>query len=114
MEINVKDLAQQPSVKLIELKGELDILGSKKLSDKLSLLIEAGHFCLIVDLHNLTYINSTGIYSLLSFFNKVKDKGGFLKLFAANERIKEILDVIGVNKLIPLYNTLQEALTDKK
>lgn len=112
IEIDIKDLNQHPSVKIVELKGELDIVGSREFTRKMLPVIEEGNFYLIVDLSNLQYINSTGIYSLMRCFTKVKENGGFLKLVEMNERVKEILEVIGITKLIPSYNTLDEALME--
>ncbi|MDD5654721.1 MAG: STAS domain-containing protein, partial [Candidatus Omnitrophica bacterium] len=58
----------------------------------------------------LSYINSTGIYNLLHCYTKAKEKGGYVKLVAVNDNIKEILDMIGVTKLLTPYPTLQDAL----
>ncbi len=114
LEINIKDIVSRPALKLIELKGELDISGSKELAQEVLPVIQGGHCCLIADLRNLEYINSTGIYGLMCCFNKAKEKGGFLKLVAVNERVKEILEVVGMLKLLNFYDTLDEALMDTK
>ena len=110
LEITIKGLNQHASIKLIGLKGELDFLGSKKLTEELLPIIAEGNFYLIFDLHELVYINITGIYSLLHCFTKVKEKGGFIKFIAINERIKEILDMVGILRFICIYDTLDEAL----
>ena len=108
--INIKDIPEQTGVKLIELNGELDTFTSQKLISEVLPLIEQGTPNLIADLSGLSYINSTGIYNLLHCYTKAKEKGGYVKLVAVNDNIKEILDMIGVTKLLTPYPTLQDAL----
>lgn len=112
IEINVLDIPDYPEAKLIELKGELDVLGSNVLSRQLLSVIEGGWPKLFLDMHGLAYINSAGIHALLQCFNKAKEKGGFFRIFSANERITEILDVIGVTKILKLYANKEEAIKD--
>ena len=112
LEITIKGLNHHHPIKLIGLKGELDFLGSKKLAQEVLPIIAEGSFYLIMDLHELDYINNTGIYGLLRCFSKVKEKGGFLKFVAINQRIKEILDMAGIMRFICIYDTLDEALMD--
>lgn len=110
MEIKISRVENNPTIRLIEFKGVLDLLASKDVNRLVLRVIEEESSFLIGDLTNLEYINSSGIYSLMECFAKAKEKGGYLKLFAANGRVKEILDLVGITKVIPLYPTLDEAL----
>lgn len=110
MEIKITSLEQNPTIKLIKFKGVLDLLASKEVNRQLVPVIEDSSAFLVVDLTNLEYINSSGIYSLMECYAKTKEKGGYLKLYAANGRVKEILDLVGITKVIPLFETLEETL----
>lgn len=110
MEIKISNLPQNSTIKLIELKGVLDLLSSKELNKQLMPAIEGDSCFLIADLSKLEYINSTGISCLVECFAKAKQKGGYLKFIALNDKIKEILNLVGLTKVIPMFNTLEEAL----
>ena len=110
MEIKINSLPRNPTIKLIELKGVLDFISSKELYKQLVPLIEKGSCFLIADLSSLEYINSSGISCLMECLVKVKQKGGYLKFVALNDKIREILNLVGLNKVIPMFNTLEEAL----
>ncbi len=110
MEIKISSLQQNQTIKLVQFKGVLDLLASKDVNRQLLPVIEEGSAFLIVDLTNLEYINSSGIYSLMECYAKTKERGGYLKLFSANGRVKEILDLVGITKVIPLFDTLKEAI----
>lgn len=110
MEIKIGNLPQNPTIKLIELNGVLDLISSKEVTKQLMPAIEKGNCFFIADLSKLEYINSTGITCLMECFVKVKQKGGYLKFFAFNDRIKETFELVGLTKVIPMFNTLEEAL----
>lgn len=110
MEIKISNLPSNSTIKLIELKGVLDLLASKEVTKQLIPLIEEGSCFLIADLSKLEYINSTGISCLVECFTKVKQKGGYFKFVSLSEKIKEILGLVGLIKVIPMFDTLEEAL----
>lgn len=110
MEIKISNLPQNHTIKLIELNGVLDLLSSKEVCKQLLPVIEEGGCFLIADLSKLEYINSTGISCLVECFAKAKQKGGYLKFIALNDRVKETFSLVGLTKIIPMFNTLEEAL----
>lgn len=109
LEVKIKDSEEYPGVKIIEVKGEFDILSSREFSQKVSAAVGEGKVNLIIDLGNLEYINSTGIFHIMTFFTRIKKQGGSFKLAAVNERVREILDIVGIINLVPSYNTVREA-----
>lgn len=109
MEIKISAFKENGTIKLIELKGVLDLLASKEFNRQVLPVIEGGCCFLIADLTNLEFINSSGIYCLMECYAKTKEKGGYLKLVASNGRVREILDLVGITKVIPLYGALEEA-----
>lgn len=110
MEIKITNLERNPTIKLVKFDGVLDLLASKDVNRQLLPVIEEGSPFLVVDLSKLEYINSSGIYSLMECYAKTKEKGGYLKLFSPNGRVKEILELVGITKVIPLFETLEQAL----
>lgn len=114
IDIQIKELDEQPAMKVVALKGELDILGGKEFGKIILPLIAEGNFNLISDLSQLEYINSTGIYWLMRCFSILREKGKTFKLVGIKEQIKEVLEVVGITKIIPTYTTLKEAIADRK
>lgn len=110
MEIKISTLNQNPAIKLIEFNGVLDLLASREVNRHLMPVIEEGSCFFVADLSRLEYINSSGIYCLMECFAKTQERGGYLKLFAASGRVAEILSLVGIAKVIPMYNSLEEAL----
>ncbi len=110
IEINIKDIPNLEKVKLIEFIGELTALGSTLVSEKVLPLIDKGYINLVGDLTRLEYLNSMGLLCLLRCHMKVSRYNGSFKLFGVKKNVLEILDQVGVTKLLPVYDTL-EAVT---
>jgi len=72
-------------------------------------LIQHGNKKLIFDASGLEYADSSGIGTLVACLTQIKNAGGDLRLAGANPRIRRLLNMTGVDKLMPLYPTLAEA-----
>ncbi|MDP1853007.1 MAG: STAS domain-containing protein [Candidatus Omnitrophota bacterium] len=110
--INIKDVKDdlKRKVSLVELKGKLDMVSSPSLSSEIIALVDQGEIYFVLDMDNLEYIDSAGIYALLQCYTRLKEKKGFLKLVKLNKNVGDILSSIGVTKILLTYNTIEEAL----
>lgn len=106
----IKDVSAGQSVKLVKLKGKMDMLNSPVFSRQVFPFIEQGYTHFIVDMEELEYIDSAGIYVLLQCYTRIKEKKGHLKLIKLNKNISEVLGAIGVTKILSVYKTMEEAL----
>jgi len=110
--IEVKDIPQKPGVKLLEFKGEVDLSTSHKIIEVVFPLINQGHTHLIGDFSQLEYINSSGIFNFLRCYAKIKETNGYLKFINVKPPLYEVLDSLGITKIFPVYNSLEEAIKD--
>jgi len=89
---------------IIALDGEIDSSNIdakiKPVNDKLAELPEKG--ILILDCTNLTYFNSTFIGHLAEWHNKLQQKSGQLVLKNTNKEVREVLDLVGLSRVIYL------------
>ena len=101
-------------IKLVKIIGELDVISADSFKQTVGSYIDGGFINLIFDLENLRFIDSIGNLSLVNVYMNAKRKKGEVKFFGINENIKEVLSVIGTAKIIPIYESLEEALLDFK
>lgn len=97
-------------IKLVRIIGELDVISADSFRQTIGSYIDSGSINLIFDLGNLRFIDSVGNLSLVNVYMKAKRTGGGINFFGVNENIKEILDVIGAAKIIPIYASFEQAL----
>ena len=56
-------------------------------------LASAGHKKLLLNLGEVSYIDSSGIGEMVSGFTTVTNHGGMLKLLNLNKRVKDLLQI---------------------
>lgn len=98
-------------VAILELSGKL--LGGPPLSqdfrDKIYELLDKGITKVVVDLADVTRMNSTGLGVLISALTSLKNKDGNLKLSAVNETMEGILVMTKLNTIFETYQTAEGA-----
>lgn len=72
-------------------------------------LLGEGRRDFILNLAELPWLNSTGVGLLLAARRKIGEAGGHAVLAAPNERVKGILEVVGMTTIWEIHPTLERA-----
>lgn len=67
---------------------------------------------LILNLHNLEYINSSGLQLFLSLLRKCRKESGELVLIQVPDRIKDLFIITKLNAIFKSFNTVPSALNE--
>ncbi len=85
---------QVGDVTVIDANGRITLgEGASTFRDTVRDLAAAGNKKLLLNLGEVTYIDSSGIGELVSGFTTVTNHGGQLKLLGLNKRIKDLLQI---------------------
>lgn len=105
----------KPAQALIaQISGPLDSVSIDNFFNQVMTFVETGFTRLIFNCHDMDYINSTAIKEVLNIYQEVTKQGGFLYLVAVNHSIYEILNLVGVNQVIPIVDSHHEVLAKIK
>ena len=107
MELDIQS-EQGPSQCEITLRGEIDIYTAPKLKERLVATIEGGCANVIVNLEEVTFIDSSGLGLLLSLSKEYGAQGGRLILIT-NETVDNILSLTRLNGIFSTAATFPEA-----
>jgi len=85
---------QVGDVSVLDVAGRIT-LGevSSALRDTLRDLVSKGHKKILLNLGEVSYIDSSGIGELVSGFTTVANQGGKLKLLGLTKRVKDLLQI---------------------
>ena len=96
---------------LVTARGRIDTATVKTLSQALAELKEAGHYKIVLNLRDVTYISSAGLSELIDTQNSCKRfNRGELVLAEVPQRVKEVLDLAGLTPLFKIFETEIEAV----
>lgn len=90
---------------LVGISGRLDQTQTPDLEEQLDQLLEAGHQRIVVDMSEVTYINSGGLRCLVTAWRKAKKEGGNVVLTGLKERVSEVFSMVGFDKVFDVYPT---------
>jgi anti-anti-sigma factor len=114
LKIDILDVLAYSDTKIIKVSGELVMSNSNNFKVIAEEVVEKGIINLIIDLSNLRFIDSIGTLNLINIHIKTKRRGGNMCLFGINNDIKDVFDTVGLDKLVPLYNDMKEAISGLK
>jgi anti-sigma B factor antagonist len=80
----------------VALEGELDIASVGEVKAQLRQLHDAGFGHFVLDLRELTFIDSTGLRLILSENTAAREKGGCLELVAGPPEVQRVFELTAV------------------
>ena len=107
MRISVKTTKE---VKVLAFEGRLDTQTSPDAQQRLTRLIEEGETKILVNLEKLDYISSAGLRVLLVVAKQLRTTDGELRICNLNEVVKEVFDISGFDRILPISASESEAL----
>lgn len=66
---------------------------------------------LVVDLAGCTFIDSSALRTLVRAQRRVSEAGGTLGLVAPSQPVRRVLEVAALDRVIPVWETVNEAAT---
>lgn len=102
---------QVGDVTVIDAAGRITLgEGSSTFRDALRDLMAKGQKKLLLNLADVTYIDSSGIGELVSGFTTVTNGGGRLKLLRLTKRVKDLLQITKLYTVFEVYDDEAEAV----
>lgn len=95
---------------VVEVSGEIDVFTSPVLKGAVYDPILQGFRHIIVDMTNVTYMDSSGFGILLGATKRVRPEGGTISLVGCNETITRMLTITRLSTIFHLSKTLEEAI----
>lgn len=97
-------------VTIIELAGEIDIATVSLLAKALDDAVRNGRGPVVVDAHELAYIDSAGLQTLLSTHRKLAETGRSLAIVGCHGIFHKLLKITRFDEQFTMYPTIEDAL----
>jgi len=97
------DVRESGNVVILDLIGRITIgEEASSLRDTIKEMLDNGHKNILLNLAEVTYIDSTGLGQFVGSFATVTSRGGQLKLLNLQKRLQELMQI---TKLITVFET---------
>jgi anti-sigma B factor antagonist len=94
---------------VVDVKGEVDLFTAPKLREHVVGLVEKDQLRIAVNLADVEFMDSTGLGVLVGVLRRLKERDGELALLAPQASVLRVLTVTGLNKVFPIYDSVEQA-----
>jgi anti-sigma B factor antagonist len=101
LEITVSEIG---GVRLLRLTGELDMAAVDRFERVLTAHLTPEPATFVLDMRELTFIDSSGLRALIMADQNVRGEGGRLVVVKGPDRVNEVLEMTGVARQIELVD----------
>ncbi len=98
---------KRESYRVVALKGQFDLVNAFDVEEQIELVLKHNHN-LLVDLSEITYIDSIGVGRLVSGFQKAKEKELRFGLLNPSVEAKRVLKMAHLTQVIQFYTAMPE------
>jgi len=110
--LDVVEERPDPGTRLVALRGELDVATVGRLRAALTPIIEdPAAQLLVVDLVEVTFIDSTGLMTLLNALRRLVRRGGRLVLACSNPTVLRLFEATRTDATFEIVATREQALS---
>jgi anti-sigma B factor antagonist len=104
-------LLSEPGDAVLELRltGELDMSNVQTLRDATAMASGSYH-CLVFDLSELSFIDSSGLHALAEANRAMVARGGITKVICSPGNVLKVFELTGLDRLFSIVETRTEAL----
>jgi len=102
---------QVDGVSIVDLNGRITLgEGSVILRDAVRDLLSKGRKCILLNLADVTYIDSSGIGELVSAYTSVRNQAGELKLLKLTKKVHDLLQITKLYTVFDVRDDEAEAI----
>jgi anti-anti-sigma factor len=98
------------SVELLAVSGELDLSNSTELRRRIERAVRDGRDRVVIDLSDLTHMDSSGLAALIDCHQLAEARGGRLALVITSESVRRTVEVRGLDRLFTTTGSRDDAV----
>jgi anti-sigma B factor antagonist len=103
------EVIRKQGATVVVLKGDVDLESSPAAREVLLKSVD-GAGKVLVDLSSVTYIDSSGVASLVEALQAAKRNGGRFALVAASDPTRRVLELARLDKVFTMYTNVDEGM----
>lgn len=100
----------QGQVTLVQVQGRVDSMTANQLGEALTKEIDGGNINVVLDLSSVDYMSSAGLREIVTALKKAKRATGDLRLAQPSDRVREVLEMAGLDTIFRIYTSQSEAV----
>ncbi len=107
MKIETKKINE---VSVVELFDRVDASSSNNLKEMIQGMIDKNEVNLLINLENVSFIDSSGLGTLITCLKSINKAGGHLKIAQPCSNVKSVFDMTRMDRVFEIFDSDEAAL----
>jgi anti-sigma B factor antagonist len=104
------DETRRGGTPVVRVAGEIDVATAPSLREHLAAHEGAGEPVVVVDLTDVTFVDSTALGVLVGAYRRLGDADAALRLVVTEARILKVLEITDLVSVFPIFDSVDEAV----
>lgn len=109
-ELRIEVEYPRPQTAVLAVHGDADLFAAPELRERITTAIDRGAIMVIVDLSDVSFIDSMGLGVLLGGMKRARARGGAIRLVVPRQDVRRIFEITLLDRVFALDSSRQEAL----
>jgi anti-sigma B factor antagonist len=102
--------SEDAGVPVLSIRGEIDVSTAPELRDRLLSVAQSGNSTAVVDLREVTFLDSTALGVLVSALKRFRSADGDLRLVVTGRSVLKVLEITGLVDVFSIFDTVEQAV----
>ena len=111
MNEHIREVRREGNILIVVPSGEIDLNCSRELFEEMEALCQDKPSRFIIDLGSVSYMDSSGVSTLIEMFRIVNTYKGRFVLVSPQPRVRSMLEIAKLDKFFTIVDSIQEART---
>ena len=103
---------QDRKARVMHPEGRLDVAGAPAFRDQVRRLVDGGSTKLILDLGGVSFIDSSGLGSIIVGLRLARRAGGDIRIASPPPQFTRLLELTSLSRTLPVYPSVEDALAE--
>ncbi len=104
------EVLEKDNLAILKITGDVDLYSSPKVRKQILSLVKKSCQNLLVDLAGVTYMDSSGVATLVEALQLMNKKKGKLKLYSLKPAIRDVFELSRLDKVFDICEDESQAL----
>lgn len=111
MDLEITETESSSECTVIGLEGRINGLSAPRLKHYLHDLVARGKTRLILDMKDVSFIDSSGLSALISGLKYTREAKGFLRIADLKEQAATVIKLMMLDRVLDIYDSVEKART---